>query len=1014
MVDRPMRGPRSRLWRKIAAIALGAVACLTVAYLLVANVLLRTRLLRNAISTPFAVSNTSSGLLFDYRSAYSVLPGRVHLEGVSIRGRDRTVEWRLTLDRAEVDVSLLALVHRTFRATRLRASGFTMRARFRLTSADATPSVVAALPPITGFTDPPLLEIGPEPPPLTEADYNLWTLDFPDVDVAGVRELWIHTLRAKGDTRARGRWFFRPQRWLDVGPARVDVNGVDVFYGKEPLARTVTGSFGASVHPFDVQRVSGSALFDRISYDGRLRGRAIFAGALRLLVPESGVDFKRFEAPFDARIVLSHGKLASETRVRTEPADAVLETRGLTLDVPIRSALAVDDGTATLDTRISGLRISHVGTEQARVASVVAVLSSGQLRLARLFEDTRFALDVRGAETSDIGNWKSFFPSTRTLVHSGLVSADGHADGSLGEMRGRAELRLLVRRLSVARGRERFTADITSHARIHDGSLPGGWGVGTATIAADAVALRLDRAVITGSLDANVDLRRGTWASKTLDLSGTNVALRALAVASEQSDVPIVLVPSLKAVAPRFVLAPAGADGRVSIDLPRADVRALARLHELLTLPAGLRFEGGAARAGLHIDVELATGSMRGESAVTLRGLRARVGATTFFGDVAGTVHARRTPGAEGATDLSGSTLAITRASTGEAVRREDAWWGNVVLREATLRTSGDIQFNAKAHLTAKDATPATVLVAQNTGVPSWATNVFRMPVLDADAAMRLSEASLEVRSFVARGGGTSLRAEYAKRDERQDGAVLMDLGWTGLGYDLADGSIGLVLIGPERWFKRKVASMRDASVAAERQTDATKEVARYTAMTPELRESEAGELAGHCTLDMRTCDDTAIESLLRTAADPGERGALRGILYAPLVVAAAKHGRDGAELDPLVIGSLTEALSLGGESTLANVPSTTRVVAANEPDSARGKLVAVAGRIQTIRREGACSVGTLTTDAEPIYFVTPFPVRGPETLSRFRGVFVQRYGPLAPLGTVPAALVLVGAFEAQ
>lgn len=120
-----------------------------------------------------------------------------------------------------------------------------------------------------------------------------------------------------------------------------------------------------------------------------------------------------------------------------------------------------------------------------------------------------------------------------------------------------------------------------------------------------------------------------------------------------------------------------------------------------------------------------------------------------------------------------------------------------------------------KAHIAAKDASPATVLVSQNAGVPSWATNVFQMPALDADAEMRISPSSIEVRSLAARGGRISLRAEYTKRGGHQDGAVLMDLGWMGLGYDLTDGANGLVLADPEGWFARKVRIMRGAVSAS-------------------------------------------------------------------------------------------------------------------------------------------------------------------------------------------------------
>jgi hypothetical protein len=373
---------------------------------------------------------------------------------------------------------------------------------------------------------------------------------------------------------------------------------------------------------------------------------------------------------------------------------------------------------------------------------------------------------------------------------------------------------------------------------------------------------------------------------------------------------------------------------------------------------------------------------------------------------------ARRSGVASGSTDVSGSTLAVKHAGTGNAVPAEDAWWGKVALRKATLQTSAGVRFDAKAHLTAKDASPATVLVAQNLDVPTWAANVFRMPGLDADAQVRVTRSSFEVRSLVARGASTSLRAEYAKRDGQQDGAVLMDLGWISLGYDLAGGATGLVLFGPEGWFGRKTARMRNAAAAAMRKTDAAEQLARYAAMTPELRKDKATALAIQCALEMRSCDGTSMENLLRAAADSGERDALSGIMYAPLMVAAAKRGTDGKTLDPVVIGSLAEALRIGGESTLDNIPRMKRMAVASDSDAARGKVIAVTGRAFPIRREGPYSVGTLTTDAEPVYFVTPFAThRVPETCAHFRGVFVQRYSSRDQSQSEPPSLVLVGAF---
>jgi hypothetical protein len=239
-----------------------------------------------------------------------------------------------------------------------------------------------------------------------------------------------------------------------------------------------------------------------------------------------------------------------------------------------------------------------------------------------------------------------------------------------------------------------------------------------------------------------------------------------------------------------------------------------------------------------------------------------------------------------------------------------------------------------------------------------------------------------------------------------------MDLGWMDLGYDLADGETGLVIIGPQSWFGRKQATLRDAAAAAKRHTDVAEQLARYGEMTPGLRQREARTLAAQCTVELHLCDGTSIDNLLRAAVDARERDTLSGITYAPVVVATAKGGRDGANLDPLIIGSLAEALRVGGESTLDNIPSTSRAAAVSDSDAARGKVIAVVGRAASIRREGAYSFGTLTTDAEPVYFVTPFATHCvPEAFARFRGVFVQRYTSADSSRSQPPSLVLVGAF---
>jgi hypothetical protein len=637
-----------------------------------ANVVLKTRLLRSAIN------GNPAALLLDYKSAYSIVPGRIHVEGLSIRGRDRHVEWLLTIDRADFSVSLVDLLRRSFDAKRVRASGLAMRVRLRLDRFHAAPDVVAALPPIPGFADPPFLDDGPEPPPVTDANYKLWMVHLEDVDVKNVREVWIHTVRADGDMRVRGRWLFRPDRWLDVGPATVDVGEVTVAFGDRPLADGLSGLIGATVHPFDLRDVNGGAIFDHVSSNGDLLGRALLAAALGVVAPASGIEAQRWEGTLEGHWVVDHGRLGDGTTGRVDGTDCEIEAHGLVFRSPFAATFAVVGGLATIDTLVSGLRVSRLGRERGRLGSMSLKVTDRHLRLAQVFDDAQFKLDISRAETDDLGSWNRLLGAPGWAVRSGTAVANGHAEGSLAARSGRGRLLLSVRRLSVEHGSIRFVADIASNFDVTGVSLSSGLASGAAAISAENASIELDASQLTGTLGLHIDVSRANWAGAAREFSGSG-------------------------------------------------------------------------------------------------------------------------------------TIAIENASVRDG-RASDDWWGDLEVREATLRTNGGIRFDAKAHLTAKDAAPAVAIVSEKTGVPTWAADALKMPGLDADAELRIAPSSLDVRSLVAHGGSTSLRMEYTRHHGHEDGGILLDLGWADLGYNLADGATGPVLLNPGSWFARKIASMRNGA----------------------------------------------------------------------------------------------------------------------------------------------------------------------------------------------------------
>jgi hypothetical protein len=243
--------------------------------------------------------------------------------------------------------------------------------------------------------------------------------------------------------------------------------------------------------------------------------------------------------------------------------------------------------------------------------------------------------------------------------------------------------------------------------------------------------------------------------------------------------------------------------------MPSATIADLRTLATIGPLPHEVCVEKGRLDASVHVDADLGSGSATGDARVVARELRGRFGSTTVTAGLTVDVKARRDGygglGRE-VTNLSGSRITVAQGGIGQ---RPGSWWGDFELRDAILRTRNGATFEARVHGTARDAGPATALVADNAGVPAWAANAFRMPDLQVDGEIRATGSSLELRSLRAQGGAASVRIEYAKRGARQEGAMLLDLGWVELGYDLTAGSAGLVVLGSEGWFDRKSAMIR-------------------------------------------------------------------------------------------------------------------------------------------------------------------------------------------------------------
>lgn len=238
--------------RRVVLVLLG----LELAYLSVANLILRTQLIQDAVAG-------AEGFQLEFRRAYSLWPGRVHVEDFGLRVEDYNVQFELKLEAADLDIALSELLSKKFHVTKLDATGTRFRMRHKLIVVGDDAERVAAYPPIAGFADPPYF-VGVRPPPIPDAEYDLWEVRIEDV-TARATELWVMEYRFAGEAMARGSFVIRPTRWLQVSPAELVLERGTLRLGEHRVAEQVHGRISCDVPDMDVQATEGSEVFREIS-----------------------------------------------------------------------------------------------------------------------------------------------------------------------------------------------------------------------------------------------------------------------------------------------------------------------------------------------------------------------------------------------------------------------------------------------------------------------------------------------------------------------------------------------------------------------------------------------------------------------------------------------------------------------------------------------------------------------------------------------------------------------------
>jgi hypothetical protein len=317
---------------RIARWLLAVMVGLELAYILIANAVILSGVIQKAVGANPEVA----ALSWDW--AYSPWPGRAYVSGLALRVQDPSMQFRLTVDFAEMDIALRDLLRQKFHVTHVRGERVSYRMLAKVDAVKGNEARLAAFPPLEGF-GPPSLRPNPLPPMPTSQQLDaLWAVQLDDADVDAV-ELWFLEYRYLGKGHVRGGFALQPLRTLWVGPAVVELDGGVLSAGAHVLSSSFTARISMALPPVDLIATPGLQVLEGLGASIHIEAAIEDLGAVDL-----------YAQGLKAR---GHGRLAAHLQIqagRLQPGSA-LEASLLAVDARLRGYQFAGHGQLKLEVK---------------------------------------------------------------------------------------------------------------------------------------------------------------------------------------------------------------------------------------------------------------------------------------------------------------------------------------------------------------------------------------------------------------------------------------------------------------------------------------------------------------------------------------------------------------------------------------------------------------------------------------------------------------------------------------
>jgi hypothetical protein len=445
------RGKAGGRWLVAAYKATVALFSVYALWLVVIHGFLWTPLLRRLIN------EHQQTIHIDYHYAWSVWPGRVHVNGLVLTAQDHFQQFRLAIDELDTTVVLHQLPARKFHAERVRARGITFAMRRRLSPDELTEDALRGLPLIDGMPPFPLMEVSAEDE-MPDSRYTMFSVWLEDIRGDDIRVLWFDKLRLEGKSQVSGAFYLKPAREVYIAPARLHVEPSSLHLDGDAIAEAVHGELELRVGPLDPRHMKPEKFARAATLTTDLRGHL---QGLEFIGAKGGAG----EIHAEARV--NDGKFAPGNRIQIELGETALPPlKTQTLSVLVEEKRAF-------------IELQKLSAPGATLGLARAELFGGAPDLGALQLPKSLSLDLVNGKIDDAGKLTAKLPKAMQLL-GGRGTFSAHLEGPASK--GAGFFKLSLAELAVDARNETFHADLALDARINSFDFKNGANLSDTTI----------------------------------------------------------------------------------------------------------------------------------------------------------------------------------------------------------------------------------------------------------------------------------------------------------------------------------------------------------------------------------------------------------------------------------------------------------------------------------------------------------------------------------------------------